>query len=268
MKYTSYYGMESNPFIKEEKLKGIYESEEYKEGYSRLEYLRDIKGIGLITGIPGVGKTSLLRKFEENLNKEKYNVIYISITNIGKFEFMSMICKELGIDTGNCYMNNLKRRIQGTIKKEKEEYGKETIIIIDNAEKLTREMILDMNYLYEFDYNSIDYTSIILCGNEEIRVELTKKIYESLRQRILCMYKMSGLTKDEVEEYIKTRLLLVNQTNDIFTKAAINALINASHGIIRKLNTLINLSLMIGYENQKQKIDEEIIRMAVEENKL
>lgn len=268
MKHISYYGMNRNPFVKEQKTKELYESREFKEGYARLEYLREIKGIGLITGIPGVGKTSLLRKFEEGINKEKYNVIYVSITNVGKFEFMSMICKELGIDTGNCYINSVKRRIQEVIKKEKEDYGKETIIIIDNAEKLTKEMILDMNYLYEFDYNSIDYTSIILCGNEEIRVELSKKIYESLRQRILCMYKMSGLTKEEVGEYIRTRLVLVNQTNNIFTPSAINALTNASHGIIRKLNTLVNLSLMIGYENKKQEIDEEIIRMAVEENKL
>ncbi len=268
MKYISYYGMESNPFIKEQKTKNLYESEEFKEGYSRLEYLREIKGIGLLTGIPGVGKTSLLRKFEENLNKEKYNVIYVSITNIGKFEFMGMICTKLGIDTGNCYMNSVKVRIQEIIKREKEEYGRETIIIIDNAEKLTKEMILDMNYLYEFDYNSIDYISIILCGNEEIRDELKKNIYEGLRQRILCMYKMNGLKRMEVEEYIRTRLVLVNQTNEIFTKSAINALTNASNGVIRKLNTLINLSLMIGYTVQKQKIDEEVIRMAVEENKL
>lgn len=268
MKYTSYYGMESNPFIKEEKLKGIYESEEYKEGYSRLEYLRDIKGIGLITGIPGVGKTTLLKKFEEELNKEKYNVIYVSVTNKGKFEFMSMICRELGIDTGNCYINDVKRRIQEAIKKEKEEYGKETIILIDNAERLTREMILDMNYLYEFDYNSRDYTSLILCGSGELKEELTKKIYENMRQRIICIYKMNGLKKEEVEEYINTRLKMENQTNEIFSKAAINALGNASHGIIRKLNTLINLSLMIGYVKKKQKIDEEIVREAVEENKI
>ena len=268
MKYLSYYGIEKNPFTKEIKIKDLYESETFIEGYSRLEYLKEIKGIGLITGIPGIGKTSLLRKFEENLNKEKYNVIYISITNIGKFEFMCMICKELGIDTGNCYINSLKRRIQETIKKQKEEYGKETIIIIDNAEKLTREMILDMSYLYEFDYNSIDYTSLILCGDEEIRNELSKKIYESLRQRIICIYKMEGIKRIEVKEYIKTRLKIANQMNEIFTESAINALSNASYGVIRKLNTLINLSLMIGYSTKEKKINEEIIRMAVEENKI
>ena len=59
MKYISYYGMERNPFIKEIKTEEMYESIEFKDGFSRLEYLKEIKGIGLITGITGIGKTSL-----------------------------------------------------------------------------------------------------------------------------------------------------------------------------------------------------------------
>ena len=268
MKYLSYYGLEKNPFVKEIEVNELYESREFKEGYARLEYLKELKGIGLITGVTGVGKTSLLRKFKENLNSEKYNIIYVSISNVGKFEFLNVICKSLGIDTGNCYLGTIKQKIQKIIKKEKEEYGRETIILIDNAEKLNRIMLLDMDYLYEFDYNSYNYASIILCGNDDIREELNKKVYESFRQRIICMYKLDGITKDEVEDYIKTRLKIANQTNNIFTESAINALSSASHGIIRKLNTLINLSLLIGYENKKQVIDEEIVRLAVEENKL
>ena len=268
MNYLSYYGLEKNPFVKDIKTNELYESEGFKEGYNRLIYLKEIKGIGLITGVIGTGKTSLLRKFKESLNPERYNIIYVSITNIGRFEFLNIICKSLGIDTGDCYIANIKRKIQETIIKEKRDYNKDTIILIDNAEKLTKEMLQDMDYLYEFDYDSIDYTSIILCGEDEIRLELSKKIYESFRQRIICMYKIGGITRSETKGYIKTRLLQANQTNDIFNEKAINGLYNASHGVIRKLNTLINLSLMIGYSKQEQIIDEDIVRQAVEENKL
>lgn len=268
MKYLSYYGLENDPFQKDVKTENLYESLEFKQGLSRLNYLKEIKGIGLITGVVGIGKTSLLRKFKDKLNPEKYNVINVSINNIGKFEFLNIVCTALGIDTGSCYPSTLKQNIQDIIRKQKEEYGKETIIIIDNAEKLTRAMLLDMDYLYEFNYNSIDYTSIILCGSDDIRGELSKNIYESLRQRIICMYKMQGITREEAKDYIKTRLEIANQTNEIFSEPAITALYSASHGIIRKLNTLINLSLMIGYERQSQIIDEEIVRLAVEENKL
>lgn len=268
MRYLSYYGLEKNPFEKKELVKDVYESEVFKEGISRLEYLKNLKGIGLFIGIPGVGKTTLLREFKERLNKEKYNVIYISITTITKFEFLNLICKSLGIDTGECYITNMKEKIQKVIKREKEEYGKETIILIDNAEKMTKEMLMDMSFLYEFDYNSVDYTSLVLCGNEELQAELSKKAHESLRQRIICKYKVNGIARIELKEYIKTRLEKVNQTKEIFSENAINTIYNATGGVLRKINTIINLTLMIGYQKQSTEIDEEIVRLAVEEQKL
>ena len=70
MKYLSYYGLEKDPFQKEIKTEELYESLEFKQGLSRLEYLKEIKGIGLITGVVGIGKTALLRKFKDNLNPE------------------------------------------------------------------------------------------------------------------------------------------------------------------------------------------------------
>ena len=62
-------------------------------------------------------------------------------------------------------------------------------------------------------------------------------------------YHMEGLKKEEVKEYIKTRLEQSGQRGMIFEENAIYALYNASHGIIRKLNTLINLCFLIGYQD-------------------
>ena len=125
-----------------------------------------------------------------------------------------------------------------------------------------------MDFLYEFEYDKEDYTSIVLCGEEEVREEIKKSIYESFNQRMVFKYHIEGLKKEEVKEYIKTRLEQSGQTEMIFEENAIYALYNASHGIIRKLNTLINLCFMIGYQEKKSKIDEEIVRIAVEESRM
>ena len=268
MNIMSYYGLTKNLFQKNVKVEELYKSETYKEGIARLEYIRQIKGIGLITGVTGIGKTTLIRGYTETLNKEKYNIIYISLTNSSKFEFLTIFCRELGINLGDCYLSNIKRRIQKEIIKQKKEYGKETLIFIDNAERLNKEILKDMDFLYEFQYDNEDYTSIVLIGEEEIREELKKSIYEKLSQRLVFMYHLEGLKKEETKEYIKTRLELSGQKGMIFTDNAINALYNASHGIIRKLNTLINLGLMIGCQEKTDKINEEMIRIAVEEIKI
>lgn len=268
MNNLSYYGINSNAFKKDIEIENLYESESFKEGMTRLEYLKNVKGIGLITGNTGIGKTTLIRCFAEKLNKEKYNLIYVSLINSKKFEFLTIICNSLGISLGDCYLTNIKAKIQKEIIKQKKEYGKETIIIIDNGDKLTSEILKDINYLYEFEYDSEDYTSILFCGGEDLKNELKKCIFESLRQRLLFKYKLEGLTKEESKDYIKTRLEIGKQSKMIFTDRAINALYNASHGNIRKINTLINLCLIVGYQSKKEIIDEEIVRISVEESEL
>lgn len=268
MNNLSYYGINNNAFKKDIDADNLYESGSYKEGMLRLNYLKNVQGIGLIIGNTGVGKTTLIRGFVNKLNKEKYNVIYISLINSKKFEFMTLICKSLGISLGDCYLSSIKTKIQKEIIKQKKEEGKDTVIIIDNGEKISSEILTDINYLYEFEYDSEDYTSILFCGNSSLKDELKRSAHESLKQRLLFSYKLEELTKNESKEYIKTRLELGEQSKMIFTDTAINALHNASEGNIRKINTLINLCLIIGYQNKKEIIDEEIVRIAIEESEL
>lgn len=130
------------------------------------------------------------------------------------------------------------------------------------------KVITELKFLYEFDMDSVDYLSIILMGSELIKEELKKSKYEAFQQRIIMQYKLIGLTREEVKEYIKSRLELSGQKKNIFTERAVNALYNVSGGNVRKLNNTIITSLMIGYQNRKTMIDEEIIRMAKEENEI
>lgn len=264
----SYYGLSKNLFQKEIDVEDIYYSEEVKEGISRLEYLKEVKGIGIILGAPGVGKTTLIRLFKSRLNKELYNIVYIDLISAGKFEFLNVLCKAFGLSIGDCYITSIKRKIQNEIMYQKNTYGRETIIIVDNAHRMSTELIQDLSFLYEFEMDDKEYTSLVLCGNEGLKYELNKSVNESFRQRIICKYELQPLRKEESKEYIKTRLIRSNQTNEIFNENALNALSNASCGIVRKLNSLVNISMLIGSQMKELVIDEEIVRLAVEESKI
>lgn len=268
MNNISYYGLSKNLFQKEIECNDIFESSEIKEGLSRLNYLKEVKGVGLIIGVPGIGKTTLIRLFKSKLNPDLYNLIYINLLTDNRFEFLNILCKNLGINIGDCYITNIKIRIQNEIIRQKNIYGKNTIIIIDNAHRLNMELIQELKFLYEFEMNDKDYTCLVLCGEESLKNELSKNVNESLKQRIICKYEFKTLRKEEIKEYIKNRLELSNQYNEIFNDNAINALANASHGVIRKLNNLINISMLIGSLNKQPIIDEEIIRIAVEESEI
>lgn len=263
--FLSYYGLEKNLFQKEINYKEAYLSQNYKNMLSRLEYLKEVKGIGIFTGMTGMGKTFGIRCFVERINNELYKVIYISVSKLTVFEFLNILCQSLGLDVGNCYRNDIENKITSAIKKLKKEKNQSVILILDNAENLTSSIILGLKFLYDFDMDSIDYVSIILIGNDSIRDELRKVKYESFQQRIIVKYEMMNLTREETHEYVKSRIELSGQTNKIFTNNALNALYQVSKGNIRRLNTLVITSMMIGYQQKSKVIDEDIVRLAKEE---
>lgn len=265
MNYLSYYGLEENLFNKSISSNVCFKSNDFNNVISRLNYLKEIRGIGLFTGSPGLGKTYTLRCFTDSLNKDLYKVIYISPTNLGKFEFFSNIAKQLNINIGACYKDELYDNIQKEIKRLVLEQRVQVIIIVDDAQNLNTKIMKDLKILFDFQMDSKDYTTIILCGYEEIRRELSKTTYETLQQRVVVNYRYKGLTREEVKEYIKTRLELSNQKKEIFSEEALNGLYNASKGNSRRLNSLIVNSLIIGYQNKKEIIDEELIMRAKEE---
>ena len=267
--YTSFYAMSFNPFIKEETYKYPFKSNDYNEVLNRLNYIKEIKGIGLFYGENGVGKTYTIRSFVNSLNKDLYKVIYVNITiNLSTFELLNILSKELSLSTGACYKTDLISNIQNEIVRIVKEDKMNVVIVLDDVHLLTRNTLLDLKILYDFDIGSKDYVTLILVGREEIKVELTKTIHESLSQRINVNYKFNGLERNEVKEYIQTRLELANTDKDIFEIEALNSLYLCSNSSIRMLNKIVNNCLMLGSQNKKTIIDNEIVMLAKGESDL
>lgn len=261
--YKSYYGMNTNPFIKEETNKYPFESDDYNEVINRLNYIKEINGIGIFYGENGLGKTYVIKSFIDSLNKDLYKIIYInSKLNSTVFDFLNNIAKELDLDTGNCYKTELTDNIQKEIIRIVNQDKMKVIVIIDDAHLLKREILLNLKILYDFEINTKDYVTLVLVGQEELKIELSKPIHNSLKQRINTNYKLNGLSRKEVKEYISTRLEIVNSNKEIFTEEALNTLYSCSKSSIRRLNTLIINCLMLGSQMDKPVIDEEIVRIS------
>lgn len=264
--YTSYYGMNCNPFIKEVNTENKFESNDYKQLISRFNYLKEIKGLGVFIGLPGYGKSFTIRSFIDSLNKDLFKIIYVSANdNLTLFDFFKEVGKSLNLDTGACYRTDMYNNIQKEIKNLVEIDKVQPIIIIDDAQNLSREILKNLKILFDFDIDSKDYTIMILVGHPDLKTELSKKIYESIHQRVIVNYKMLGLSREEVKEYVKSRFEIAGVNNDIFTNDALNALYSCSKSSPRRLNTLILNCLMLGYQYNKSQIDSEIVMEAKNE---
>ena len=264
--FTTYYAMSCNPFLKNECMDYPFESFDYRQCINRFHYLKDIKGIGLFIGETGYGKTYVIRQFINSLNKDLYKIIYISAQkDMSVFDFFKIISDNLELNIGACYKTDIFINIQNEIKRITLKDRMQIIIIIDDAHLLTRDILLNFKLFYDFDMDSIDYLALMLVGQPDLKHEINKNIHIALKQRIIVNYTFEGISRDEVKRYITSRLYYANVNHDLFEPSAYNALYSASKLSLRRLNTLVINSLMIGFQNNLKIINSDIVMNAKNE---
>ena len=262
--YLSYYGLEFNPFDKDIETKYAYETADFKILKNRLEFVKDNKTIALITGNPGMGKTFAIRNFLNELNRNLYKIIYICMSTVTTYEFYKQLCYELGIEPPYKKIDMF-REIQERILNLSKDKRINIIIVLDEAQYLKTGILNDLKILLNFDMDSKNYVSLILVGQPVLNSILRRNIYDALNQRITVSYNMIGITKQELKDYIDSRIKLAHGNNGIFNEQAVEAIYNACNGSIRVANNIITKSLIIGKSKQSQIIDSDLIIEAVNE---
>lgn len=271
--YKSYWEMEYNPFKKDNKRsnrkKEIYESSDYKNAIGRLEHLQKIGGIGLFTGLSGTGKTYTLKSLVDNLNPNLYKTVYIPLSTVTVLEFYKQVAYGLGIDPPTKKVD-IFRAIQERIINLVTGKKITPVIIIDEAQYLQTGILNDLKLLFNFEMDSKNYAVLILTGQPLLNNILSKQVHEALKQRIVINYNFNGITKEEVQEYISTKLeqSSVHNPSEIFNENSIEAINSCCNGSIRKLNNIIDKCLLIGYMNKVKTIDTETVMNAVNEIEL
>lgn len=262
MEPTVYYGMNYNPFTKE--TKDFYESNDYNQMNNRLDFLIKTRGVGVFMSSPGMGKTTCLRKTLDGLNHNRYKIIYICMTTVTSLDFYRMLNDALGLEE-TTRKSQMFLQIQEELRRLVCENKMEVIIAVDEAQFLKKEIIREFVMLLNFDYDSKDFVTLILAGQNELVRVLNFKMVEAFRQRININYTFTGFDEKEIKEYIISRLKLVHCREDLFKEETFHTLFTLMGGSVRTLNLLINKALIIGVKKQVETIDSEIIRMASEE---
>lgn len=259
--YKSYWAMTFNPFDKSIAEKDYFATYDYTQASARLNFLTTTKGIGLFTGNSGMGKTYVMRCFTKSLNKSLYKVIYIPLSTVTVAEFYRALSYELGLEPCNKKIDNF-RNIQSALIKLANTQKITPVIILDEAQYLKTEILNDIKLLLNFEMDSKSPVILLLTGQPMLNIILNKQVHEALKQRIVINYTFGGIQKGEVEEYITSRLNLCGVSRPIFNPNSYEALASCCNGSIRKLNSLIEKCLILGYQKELQVIDTEIVMSA------
>ncbi len=262
--YKAFYSLSTTPFSKDLRSKDAYQSKDYLGAMSALDYLKQSRGMGLLVGDPGAGKTFTLRAFRESLNPSLYHVIYFPLSTGGVMDFYRGLAYGLG-EEPKFRKVDLFRQIQQGIERMVMDRKITPVFILDEMHMAKDAFLQDLAILFNFQMDSSNPFILIIAGLPHLKARLVLNHHRPLAQRMIMKYEIQPLLKEDVALYIDHHLKLSGSKMPIFEEAAIEAISTRSHGWPRVINTLTVNSLLFGAQMKREVIDEEIVRMAIED---
>jgi len=259
--FTTYWEMQFNPFSKSAMGKHYFESEDFKQATARLKHLCEIKGAGLFTGAAGSGKTFTLKKFVDSLNPALYKVFYLPLSTLTVMEFYRAIALGLGISPPYKKID-LFNSIQGRILSLSMDKRVTTVIICDEGQYLNTKILNDLKILLNFGMDSENHAVIALSGQQILANTLSTHTHEALAQRVVINYAFTGLSKNEMDGYIDSRLKSCGVRESMFAENAIEALWGCCGGSPRVVNSIAEKCLIISAQKNLKRIDTEVVMLA------
>ena len=260
----AYYQLKKTPFSKDIDPKDIFISQSIVELNTRLEYIKQKRGILLVTGEPGTGKTLTIRTFLNSLNRNLYKYFYIPLSTVNVLDFYRQLCTVLGGEL-LWEKSQLFASIQDTIKHYVETAKKIPLLIFDEAHYLKNENFYELQIITNFHLDAVDPAIFILLGQPHLRDRLLRPIHQSFNQRITLKFHLNPLSKQDTALYIQHQLKYAGAISPIFEESAMAAIYLASHGIPRIINSIATNCLTIGALEKKDSLTEEEVYRAVRE---
>lgn len=256
--FFNFYNLKSIPFEKSIKRDNIFLSDSLKEFFSRMDYMKQAKGLLLLTGEAGVGKTTAIRAFLEDLKQDFFKFVYIPLTTVSSNDFYHQLNRSLGGDS-----KRNKSELFSSIQKIILEYAtlrkQIPVIIFDEIHFLKNENLFELQMLLNFNLDSLDPAIVILAGHPLMRERVIRPSLNSINQRFRLKYELLPLNKQETNNYIQHQLKIAGASNGIFNENAIEAVFNISNGIIRVINNIATKALVLGTSKKSDIINEEHI---------
>ncbi|MDT8365908.1 MAG: AAA family ATPase [bacterium] len=260
MSYLDFYGLQIEPFSNAPNERFYYNSAQHARALTRIMYVAEtMKGLAVVVGDIGTGKTTLARKVLDGLPSEVYEsaLLVILHAEISQEWLLRRIAQQLGIENPATE----KLQIIGQLYRKLlhlHEMGKKAVVLIDEAQMLnTRELMEEFRGLLNLEVTAHKLITFIFFGLPE--VEDTLALDPPLLQRVAMKIRLSTLTDEATKAYVVHRMAIAGSRETIFTDGALKLIYKYSDGFPRKINVLCDNALFQGFLMRQRVIDETIV---------
>lgn len=260
MEHLRFYSIKEQPFSNSIDNRYFYSNSLHADAMVRLKYaVETMKGLAVVTGGIGTGKTTLARRILNELDEDRYEAALLVVlhSSVTADWLVKKIALQLGVETAAesklDILGHLYRRLVAI-----HENGLKAVVIIDEAQMLQgREIMEEFRGMLNMESSEGKLLTFVLFGLPELDNNLS--LDEPLKQRIAVKYKLKEFDRDLSEAYIRHRLTVAGCTEDIFSPDAITAIHMYSKGNPRLINTISDNAIFEGYLSKQKPIEKSTV---------
>ena len=263
--YLDYWGLRESPFenIPSDR---FFRSPQHEEALVRLIYAGEHrKGVAMLTGDVGSGKTTVAKAFMKHLTSDKYDVHIVSNPALNPVDLIKAVLFQFGEETDSdsktVLLNQLHQRLY-----QNDERNLKSVLLVDEAHVIEDQATLDeLRMMLNLHAGGHFLITIILLGQPPLLEKISS--LQPLKERIGVKYHLQPLDLENTMRYTMFRLKSAGAKRGCFTKEAISVLHDYSEGLPLRINNICDRCLLIGFMRKAMLVDAKIVNEAIEDIK-
>jgi general secretion pathway protein A len=245
--YERFYGFGERPFDLTPNPRYLVPTASHREALSNLEYaFASRKGVTLLVGEPGAGKTTVIRAAIAG-QSERAHCVHLHNPALNRVEFLEMLAAQMGLsEQARSSKTALLLELEELLRQRYDDH-ETSALIVDEAQSLPSELLEEVRLLANLETNSDKLLSIVIAGQPEITERLNHPMFRPLKQRVALRCELRPLTLPETFTYIVGRIKAAGAVPaNVFTREAVELIYERSRGNPRTINVIADNALVVG----------------------
>lgn len=261
----AHFGLTKLPFRKNVNASDMFQSRAQQALLHGLNLFLEIRGLAVVTGASGVGKSITLRRFLQGLDESRFRPIHLPIAPTTAIGFLRSLNRALGLPM-RAHAADLFAQAQQHLVADQE--GPHTLLVVDDAEGCRPEWLDLLRRLTAYALDGEDRFSILVSGTEDVLRIFRAPGLEPLRSRVAYAQALRPMQVDDTHAYVAWHLERAEAPKNLFSDESVRILFQASGGRPRRVNQLALQALIAATVHGREQIDARFLNETLAEHPL